>query len=73
MTPRTGNSTEPSQFREPMEKEDMTDKQSALVRAGIRPVDWGKRKGTQTHTNRRRADRMGVTKHRNRDYRDYRD
>lgn len=46
----------------------MTNKQSALVRAGIRPVDWGKRKGTQAHTNRRRADRMGVTKHKNRDW-----
>ena len=45
-----------------------TDKQAALVRAGIRPVDWGKRKGTQAHINRRRADRIGVTKHKNRDW-----
>lgn len=43
-----------------------TSKQAALVRAGISPTDWGKRKGTQAHTNRRRAARMGVSKHKNR-------
>lgn len=46
----------------------MTDKQAALVRAGIRPADWGRRKGTQPHKNARRNMRMGVSKHKNRDW-----
>jgi hypothetical protein len=44
----------------------MTDKQAALVRAGIRPADWGKRKGTMVHKNNLRAARMGISKHKNR-------
>lgn len=44
-----------------------TSKNAALVRVGIRPVDWGKRKGTQAHFNKRRAEKMGRPKHKNRE------
>ncbi len=42
-----------------------TDKNAALVRAGIRPADWGMRKGTQTHKNARRDAQLGKLKHKN--------
>lgn len=45
-----------------------TNKNLALARAGIRPADWGKRKGTQAHTNQRRAVKMGFSKHKNREF-----
>jgi hypothetical protein len=41
-------------------------KQIALVRAGIAPSSWGKRKGTQSHKNRMREAKMGVSKHKSR-------
>lgn len=44
-----------------------TNKNLALARAGIRSADWGKRKGTQVHTNRRRAAKIGLSKHKNRE------
>lgn len=45
-----------------------TNKNLALARAGIRPQDWGMRKGTQTHKNVRRDAKMGKSKHKNRDW-----
>ncbi len=45
-----------------------TNKNLALARAGIRPSDWGMRKGTQAHFNKRRAEKMGRPKHKTREY-----
>ena len=41
----------------------MTDKNQALLRAGISPKAHGMRKGSQPHWNRKRAAKLGVRKH----------
>ena len=43
-----------------------TDKNRALLRAGMSPTAYGMRKGSQVHWDRKRAAKQGVAKHKGR-------
>lgn len=46
----------------------VTDKNRALLRAGMSPTAYGMRKGSQPHWDRKRAAKQGQSKHKSREW-----